>query len=49
MLLGVLLLIYALTIQLPQVMGGDQMAMGNLLKDLALAGAAFFYSGTRED
>jgi putative oxidoreductase len=43
-LLGVLLLIFALTIQLPAVMGGDQMAMPSLLKDLALAGAAFFFS-----
>jgi len=43
-LLGVLLLIFALTIQLPMVMGGDQAAMPSLLKDLALAGAAFFFS-----
>jgi len=43
-LLGVLLLIFALTIQLPMVLGGDQMAMPSLLKDIALAGAAFFFS-----
>ena len=43
-LLGVLLLIFALTIQLPMVMVGDQAAMPSLLKDLALAGAAFFFS-----
>lgn len=43
-LLGVLLLVFALTIHLVAVLGGDQNSMGNLLKDLALAGAAFFYS-----
>lgn len=43
-LLGVLLLIFAVTIQLPQVIGGNQMAMPSLLKDIALAGAAFFFS-----
>lgn len=43
-LLGVLMLVFALTIHLVAVLGGDQMSMGNLLKDLALAGAAFFYS-----
>ena len=43
-LLGVLLLIFALTIQLPMVIGGNQMAMPSLLKDLALAGAAFYFS-----
>ena len=49
MLLGVLLLSYALTIHLPTLLGGDQMAMGQVLKDLGLAGAAFFYSGSVED
>lgn len=43
-LLGVLMLTFALTVQLPMVIGGDQMAMPSLLKDLALAGAAFFFS-----
>jgi uncharacterized membrane protein len=43
-LLGVLLLIFALTVQLPMVIGGNQMAMPSLLKDIALAGAAFFFS-----
>lgn len=48
LLLGVLMLIFVLTIHLPGVMaGGDgaQMAMGGLLKDLSLAGAAFYLSG----
>ncbi len=44
-LLGVLLLIFALTIHLPAVAGGNDAQMPNLLKDLALAGAAWFYAG----
>jgi putative oxidoreductase len=47
-LLGVMLLIFALSIHLVAVLGGDQMSMGNLLKDLALAGAAFMYSEQAE-
>lgn len=43
--LGVMLLIFALSIHLPTVLGGDQNAMPNLLKDIALAGAAFYMSG----
>lgn len=40
--LGALLLIYAFSIHLPGVLeGSNQMAMPNMLKDLALAGAAF--------
>jgi uncharacterized membrane protein len=44
-LLGVLLLVFALLIHLAAVMGGDQMSMSSLLKDLSLAGAAWMYSG----
>lgn len=44
-LLGVLLLVYVLTIHLPAVMGGDQSAMPSVLKDLALAGGAFYFAG----
>lgn len=44
-LLGVLLLIFVLSIHLPAVIGGDQMAMTNLLKDLALAGGAWYIAG----
>lgn len=43
-LLGLLLLTFAVTVQLPMVIGGNQAAMPALLKDLALAGAAFFFS-----
>jgi uncharacterized membrane protein len=41
-LLGVMLIVFVLTLHLPAVLGGDQAAMGSLLKDLSLAGAAFF-------
>jgi uncharacterized membrane protein YphA (DoxX/SURF4 family) len=45
LLLGAMLLIFALTIHLPAVMGGDMNAMPNFLKDVALAGGAFTYAG----
>ncbi len=41
-LLGVLLLVFVLTIHLPHLLDGDQNAMGMILKDLGLAAAAFF-------
>lgn len=47
-LLGLMLLIFALSIHLPAVMaGGESMAAGMpmMLKDTALAGAAFILSG----
>lgn len=48
-LLGVLLLIFVLSIHLPSVIGGKmQPAMSNLLKDLALAGAAWYIAGNYE-
>jgi len=43
--LGVMLLIFALTIHLPMLMAGNQAAMPSLLKDLSLAGAAFYIAG----
>lgn len=48
LLLGVLLMIFAITIHLVAVIGGDQMAMSSFLKDFALAGAAFYFSGKAE-
>ncbi|MFW5725557.1 MAG: DoxX family protein [Bacteroidota bacterium] len=45
LLLGIMLLIFALTIHLPMAIDGDQSAMSGLLKDLALAGGAWIYSG----
>lgn len=47
-LLGVMLVIFALSIHLPAVIessGGDATAMTNLLKDLALAGGAWVLGG----
>ena len=44
-LLGVMLLIFAVSIHLVAVIGGDQAAMPNLLKDTALAGGAFILAG----
>ena len=43
-LLGILMLLTAFTVHLAAVIGGDQMAMANVLKDVALAGAAFLMS-----
>jgi uncharacterized membrane protein len=47
LLLGILLLSFALTVHLPGVMNPDTMAasMPNLLKDTALAGAALAFAG----
>jgi uncharacterized membrane protein len=39
-LLALLLIIFALTVHLPAVMGGDQMSMSQVLKDLGLAAGA---------
>lgn len=48
-LLGVMLLIFALSIHLPGVIGGEmQPNMTNFLKDTALAGAAWFVAGNYE-
>ncbi|KAA3615582.1 MAG: DoxX family protein [Calditrichaeota bacterium] len=49
LLLGIMLILFVLTIHLPSVMGGNQMAMSQVLKDLALAGAAFAFSGMGTD
>jgi len=51
-LLGVMLLIFALSLHLPGVIqsgGEDQGAMSNLLKDTALAGAAWMYTAIAKD
>jgi len=48
-LLGILLLIFVLTIHLPGVLGGAmEQSMPNLLKDMALAGAAWYIAGQYE-
>ena len=47
-LLGIMLLIFALSIHLPGVMSGDEArmmsSMPNMLKDIALAGGAWLYA-----
>lgn len=47
-LLGLMLIIFALSIHLPGMMGSEgmeqQASMGNMMKDLALGGAAWFYA-----
>lgn len=47
-LLALMLFIFVLTIHLPGVLNGNQMAMPGLLKDVALAGAALYLSSTSE-
>lgn len=47
-LLALFLLLTALTVHLPVVMGGDQAAMSQVLKDLALAGGALILSGVAD-
>ena len=49
-LLGIMLLIFILTIHLPAIIGAEsmqarQMAINPLLKDTALMGAAWFFAG----
>ncbi len=48
-LLAVELLSFALLIHLLHLVGGDEMAMGQLLKDTALAGAAFYIASHQQD
>jgi hypothetical protein len=48
LLLGIMLLTFVLVLHLPGVLGGGegaQTSMSMLLKDLAMAGAAFYISG----
>jgi len=45
LLLGVFFILTSTTIHLRALIGGDEMAMGTMLRDLALAGSAFFMSG----
>ncbi|MBM4171296.1 MAG: DoxX family protein [Ignavibacteria bacterium] len=50
LLLGIMLLIFALTIHLPGVLNPEmmQMSLPSLLKDTSLAGAAFYFSSKSE-
>lgn len=45
LLLASMLVIFALTVHLPNVLNGDPSAMPNLLKDISLAGAALIFAG----
>lgn len=45
-LLGLMLLIFALSIHIPGVMDGNQASMPNFLKDVAMAGAAWMYAAS---
>jgi putative oxidoreductase len=48
-LLAVELLSFVVLIHLMHLIDGDQMAMGQILKDTALAGAAFYLAANLED
>ena len=48
-LLGVMLLLFVVLIHLMSLIGGDQMAMGMVLKDTAMAGAAFYIASQVDD
>ncbi|MBR9861024.1 DoxX family protein [bacterium] len=48
-LLGIMLSIFIFTIYIPMVMNGVENAMGMLLKEIALAGAAFFIGNHLSD
>jgi len=45
LLVGVFVILTATTVHMRSMMGGDEMAMGQVLKDLMIAGGAFFMAG----
>jgi uncharacterized membrane protein len=47
-LLAVLLLVFVLAVHLKGAMAGDQVATASLLKDIAIAGGALVFAGTRK-
>ena len=47
-LLAALLLVFVLVIHLKGAMAGDQSATASLLKDIAIAGGALVFAGTRK-
>lgn len=49
LLLGIMLILFALLIHLPGFIDGNQAAMSNFLKDMALGGAALFMSSVFKD
>lgn len=44
-LLALMLILFVLMLHLPKLMGGDQMAMGSVLKDTAMAAGALIIGG----
>mgnify|MGYP003132233650 CR=1 FL=1 len=49
LLLALMLLIFALTVHLPETLAGTQNGLPNLLKDLSLAGGALFLAALYEN
>lgn len=49
MLLALMLLIFALTVHLPEILAGTQNGLPNLLKDLSLSGGALFLAALYEE
>lgn len=49
LLLALMLLIFALTVHLPETLAGTQNGLPNLLKDLSLSGGALFLAALYED
>lgn len=49
LLLALMLLIFAITVHLPETLAGTQNGLPNLLKDLSLSGGALFLAALYED
>ena len=48
-LLAVMLILFAVLVHMPKFLGGDQLAMGSVLKDLAIAGGALILASTEKN
>ena len=48
-LLGIMLLLFALMLHLPGMIGGNEVSMAMFMKDLGMAGGAFFMSSVFKD
>ena len=44
-LLAILMAVFVMTVHLPALLSGDQMAMGGMLKDISLAGGSLLIAG----
>lgn len=49
LLLGIMLLLFVFILHIPAASGGDEAAMGNILKDVALAGGAWILASRYDD